>query len=180
MKINIGSGYNKIRDYVTIDHDVLTNPDFVIDLEKEKLPFNDNTVNAVRASHVLEHLGDGYFHCLQELYRVCENKAIIDIYVPHPRHDDFISDPTHKRPITVDGLHLFSKKYNMECRKGGWAHSCLGDYYDVDFEINKWEYFLDKKFLRVYDSLSQQQIENYYYHCNNVISEIYIQLMVIK
>ena len=42
---------------------------------------------------------------------------MIKIIVPHPRHDDFISDPTHVRPITILGLQLFDKDLNIKWEK---------------------------------------------------------------
>ena len=49
---------------------------------------------------------------MKELYRICKNNSIIDIVVPHPRHDDFLSDPTHVRPITDMTLSLYDKELN--------------------------------------------------------------------
>jgi len=57
----------------------------------------------------MEHVGqtpDMFNSIIRKLYRICKNQAIMDITVPHPRHDDFLADPTHVRPITV--LELFS------------------------------------------------------------------------
>ena len=41
---------------------------------------------------------------MKELYRISCDQANIHISVPHPRHDDFLADPTHVRPITTLGL----------------------------------------------------------------------------
>jgi predicted SAM-dependent methyltransferase len=180
MKINIGAGDVKYEDYVTIDHDELSNPDYVIDLEKENLPFQDSTVEAVVAHHILEHLGEGYFNCMQELYRVCKHGAIIDIKVPHPNHDTFLSDPTHRRPITVMGLRLFSKKFNALCKEQGYPSSRLGEYYKVDFEILNSTYIPEEGAKQTISSLDEEQLNLYAEQHNNIISEIHIKLVVIK
>lgn len=180
MKINIGAGDTKYEDYVTLDYDKNSNPDYVVDLEKDRYPFDDNTVEAVIAHHVLEHLGDGFFHCLQELYRVCKHGAIIDIRVPHPRHDTFIADPTHRRAITTMGLQLFSRKFNKLCREQGYASSRLGEYFNVDFEILNFRYIPDENTAKRYSHLSVEEIQDYADQYNNIISEIHIQLIVIK
>ena len=52
--------------------------------------------------------------------------ARIVIAVPHPRHDDFLNDPTHVRPITYEGLKLFYQHWNERCIAQGWANSLLG------------------------------------------------------
>jgi predicted SAM-dependent methyltransferase len=180
MKLNLGAGDIKLEGYVNCDYDKNTNPDHIVDLEKDALPFKDNTVETVVAHHILEHLGDGYFHCLQEIFRVCKHGAIVDIRVPHPRHDSFLADPTHKRPVTVIGLKLFSKKFNKHCREQGYASSRLGEYFGVDFEILDYRYIPDEKARMKMQSFTQQQIEDYANEHNNIVSEIYIKLLVIK
>jgi len=180
MKINIGAGDTKLEGFITVDYDKISNPDYVVDLEKENLPFEDNIVETVIAHHIFEHLGDGYFNCLQELYRVCKHGAIIDIRVPHPRHDSYLADPTHKRPVTPMGLQLFSKKFNQLCRKQGYASSRLGDFFNVDFEILDYRYIPDDNVVVKYGHLSQQELEEYANEHNNIISEIHVRLTVIK
>lgn len=181
MKINIGAGFNNDHsEYIKIDYDPATKPDYVLNLEKDKLPFDDNTVETVIAHHILEHLGEGYFNCLQELYRVCKHGSIIDIRVPHPRHDNFISDPTHRRPITVVGLQLFSKKFNKLCKEQNFSSSCLGDFFNVNFEILSFNYIPDENHFINLTELSEQDIQRYAEQHNNIISEIHIKLLVIK
>lgn len=180
MKINIGAGDTKEDDYITIDYDSNSNPDYNLDLEKDRLPFDDNTVEVVKAHHILEHLGEGYFHCLQELYRVCKHGAIIDIRVPHPRHDSFIADPTHRRPITVMGLQLFSKKLNKLFREQKYASSRLADYFNVNFEVLNFRYIPDENCIHSLSDLTEEQIQQYADQHNNIISEIHVQLIVIK
>jgi ubiquinone/menaquinone biosynthesis C-methylase UbiE len=180
MKLNIGAGDTKLQDYITIDYDAHTNPDYQLNIEKDRFPFDDNTVETVVAHHILEHLGEGYFHCLQEIYRVCKHGAILDIRVPHPRHDSFLADPTHRRPITIVGLQLFSKKFNKHCREQGYASSRLGDYFNVDFEVLTYQYIPDERARSKFQNFSAEQIEDYANEHNNIISEIHVKLLVNK
>lgn len=180
MKINIGAGDVNLEGYITLDYDSNTNPDYQLNVEKDTFPFEDNTVETVVAHHILEHLGEGYFHCLQEIYRVCKHGAIVDIRVPHPRHDSFLADPTHRRPITVVGLQLFSKKFNKHCREQGYASSRLGDYFGVDFEVLDYRYIPDEKAKMKLQSFTTEQIEDYANEHNNIVSEVHIKLLVNK
>jgi ubiquinone/menaquinone biosynthesis C-methylase UbiE len=180
MKINIGSGNTKIDGFVTIDYDSNSNPDYQLDLENDDLPFEDNTVETVVAHHILEHLGEGYFHCLQEIYRVCKHGATIDIRVPHPRHDAYLADPTHRRPVTPLGLQLFSKKFNDFSKRTNSASSQLGYYFNVDFEIIEWNYIPEDKYRESLSDKPKEYVEEYINERNNVVSEIYIKLVVIK
>lgn len=180
MKIIIGAGDTKIDGYVTVDYFSDCNPDYCLDVEKDVLPFDDNSVETVVAHHVLEHLGAGYFHCLQELYRVCKSGAIIDVRVPHPRHDSYLADPTHQRPITPLGLTLFSKKFNQQCRESQSPSSRLGDFFNVDFEIISWDYIPDDLYREAFAGKSADEVENYINEHNNIVQEIHIRLVVIK
>jgi ubiquinone/menaquinone biosynthesis C-methylase UbiE len=180
MKINIGSGLTKKTGYITVDIDPNSAADHVLDLEKDSLPFPDNTVEVIMAHHVLEHLGEGFFHCLQEIYRVSKPGALLDIVVPHPRHDAFLADPTHRRPITVMTMQLFSRKFNALCVERQWPSSRLGESYNVDFEILDFNYRSDEKAQAMLSSMNKQQLQDYADHHNNIISEIQIRLIAIK
>jgi hypothetical protein len=102
--------------------------------------------------------------------------------VPHPRHDNFIGDPTHKRAITIEGLSLFSKKLNQWWIEEVYANSSLGLYLDVDFEIissnivpdEPWRTRLLEKEITQDDFLKASK------QFNNVIKELSIILKVIK
>jgi len=180
LKLNLGGGYKEYDNYINIDIDPNCKPDYVIDLERDILPFKENTVSEVRAYHILEHLGNGFFHCLQELYRVCEHGAIIDIQVPHHFHEVFINDPTHKRPITVEGMRLFSKKYNaLEIERGG-SSSCLGIRFNVDFEIVQYNFIPDLFYKDILASNSFEQNVRLTRECVNVVIETHMKLVVVK
>jgi SAM-dependent methyltransferase len=180
MNINIGAGYKRYPDFINIDSDPNCKPDHLVNLEKDILPLADNSVGKVIAHHILEHLGEGYFHLLQELYRVCKHGAIIDIRVPHPNHEVYLNDPTHKRPITVDGLRLFSKQFNkLEIARNG-SSSTLGIMYDVDFEIINYEYIHDSFYDEIKRTLPKPQLERLFREALNTTIEIHIQLMVVK
>jgi predicted SAM-dependent methyltransferase len=180
MKINIGSGDVKIDGFLNCDYDPNTYPDFLFDLEKDKFPFKDNTIEGVVAHHVFEHLGEGYFHCLQELYRVCKHGSLIDVRVPHYRHNDFFSDPTHRRPITVDGLRLFSKKYNKLSKLQGVYASRLGEFYNIDFEVIDWHPIPSEKYKNFFEGKTSEEIDLYLDHHVNLIEQLWISLIVVK
>src|SRR5438128_1961143 len=94
LRLNLGSGQNPKPGYINVDKS--GSPDLKWDLEQFPWPWEDSSVDEIQLIRVLEHLGEStatFFKIIQELYRVCKNGAIIDIAVPHPRHDDFLGDP---------------------------------------------------------------------------------------
>lgn len=180
MKLNIGCGDDKYENYISIDYDANCNPDYCLDIEKDLLPFEDNTVDEVIIHHVLEHLGEGYFHFMKELYRVCKHGAMIDILVPHHRHEYFHDDPTHRRAITVPGMWLFSKKYNDTCKQQNARASRLGYYYGVDFEVVEADIIPDPKYAKEFEGKPANFVQQYIHEHNNIIMEVKIKLVAIK
>jgi hypothetical protein len=180
MKIIIGAGDERVDGYVTLDYDEKLNPDYIIDLEKDKLPFDDNTVETVLAHHIFEHLGEGFFHCVKELYRVCKHGAIIDVKVPHPKHWTFIADPTHRRPILPETFQLFSKKYNVWLKENNHASTRLAEHYDVDFELLSVDEIPLDFYKTEFEGKPVDYVKRYLEEHNNIIFEIHFRLVVIK
>jgi hypothetical protein len=114
------------------------------------------------------------------LYRVCKHDAIIDIVVPHHRHEYFANDPTHRRPITAEGLGLFSKKYNDLCKQRGESASRLAHYYNVDFDLYTVENIPDQRYYKIFNGRPEEEVERYVQEHNNIIMEVNIKLKVIK
>jgi len=194
MKINIGSGLRRIDGYVNIDDDPLVNPEYLINLDDVniKLPFDDSTVEAVHAHHILEHIGDGFIPLMQELYRVCQHGAIIDIEAPHHFHEVYYADPTHKRPITLNGMRLFSKKYNQENIDRFGASSGIGIKYDVNFEVVWYDYRYDDFYKPMIDNYNNRKAQNQitpeedfmitrlFREATNVATDVMMKLVVVK
>ena len=185
VKLNLGCGSKKLDGYINVDKYDTYNPDIIHDLEKFPYPFEDNTINEILLSHVLEHIGqnpDIFNSIIKEFYRICVHGAKIDIRVPHPRHDDFIADPTHVRPITVLGLQLYNKDLNKKWELSGAANTPMGIIHNVDFRIKHVTHILDKKYINLLKSekIQKDEIEDLAHKYNNVIQEIKIDWEVIK
>jgi hypothetical protein len=186
MKLNLGCGYNRREGYINVDHQAACKPDQVVDLERFPWPYPDNSVNTIMMNHVLEHLGadrDTFLGIIKELYRVCEPDAAIHINVPHPRHDNFIGDPTHVRIVTPQVLQLFSKRLNREWIARGGANSPLALYLDVDFELVSTKLVLDDAWqakLSVNGVVDADRANEAAAKYNNVASEYRMVLRAVK
>ena len=100
MRLNLGCGGKKLAGWINVDKFETAATDLIFDMEVFPWPSPDDSVDEVLMAHVLEHLGaqtSVYLGIIKELYRVCRDGAKIKIAVPHPRHDNFLSDPTHAR-----------------------------------------------------------------------------------
>ena len=185
MKLNLGCGSKILPGWTNLDKFETYKPDIVHDLEVFPYPFKDNSVDEIILSHVLEHLGqvpDVFNKIIKEFYRICKNDALLHISVPHPRHDDFISDPTHVRPITILGLSLYDKELNKIWQDQKAANTPLGFFLNVNFKIISVKYVLDKKYYDLLSEkkISQKEIDDYANKFNNVIKETKIEWKVIK
>ena len=185
MRLNLGCGDVHIDGYLNVDKEVECLPDKIQDLEVLPWDFRDNSVDQIILSHVLEHLGQTsqiYLSIIKELYRICKAGAEIAITVPHPRHDDFLTDPTHVRPILPGQFHMYSKRQNKEWRDQGIANTPLADYLDVDFEVGDVTWVLDNKWLQRLQNgkMTSAELAEKAEHEYNIIKEVQIQLTVIK
>jgi hypothetical protein len=185
MKLNLGCGHNQRKGWINVDRSAACHPDQVVDLESFPWPFDDSAAEEVLLSHVLEHLGADvatFFGVIKELHRVCAQGAMVTVLVPHPRHDEFLADPTHVRPILPQTLQMFSKEKNREWIASGASNSPLGLTLDVDFELVKVHMDLDAVWL---DKHRRGDINDAGLHdviaaqCN-VVKQMEIRLKVIK
>lgn len=111
--LHIGCGVHKMPGAVGLDITPLPGVDVVLELGREKLPFDDNMFEIVYAHHVLEHitpLGD----VLAELHRVCKAGAVIDVIVPYYTCVGAFGDPTHVRFFTYRTFEHFADTEDSE------------------------------------------------------------------
>lgn len=137
MKLNLGCGYDSMEGWTNVDSDPMCNPDLCFDITEPDWPIESSTVTEVLAKHVLEHLEGtkGYLQFWKELYRVCSDGAVVQIEVPHWRHDSFYHDPTHVRPVTPVGIAMFDQERNNELLKNKDGETKLGFMCKVDFSM---------------------------------------------
>jgi SAM-dependent methyltransferase len=126
----------------------------LIDLEKTPWSLPSNHFESVLLKHVLEHLGAnfGVFRSvIQELYRVCAPGARLDIHVPHHKHDNFWSDPTHVRAFTPLTFKSMSQKVCADWVARNVGNTMLAYLLDVDFEV--------ESMVQHYDPVWWQRVE---------------------
>ncbi|MEM6929453.1 MAG: tetratricopeptide repeat protein, partial [Myxococcota bacterium] len=185
LRLDLGCGERREEGFVRVDLMPRCEPDVLCDLEAFPWPFEDDSVAEIRLHHVLEHLGrttDVFLSVIKELHRICRDGATIDIRVPHPRHDAYLTDPTHVRPILLGTLGMFSKRQNHAWLQAGHANSPLALHLDVDFEIVDQQLILDPRWQDALDrgEVDRATLEDAVRSRFNVVEEIRATLHVHK
>lgn len=130
IKLNLGCGNRKMEDFINIDSKKIINPNIVHDLE-DGLPkqIKDNSVSYIYASNILEHIKN-LIPLMEDIYRVCQNGATVEIYVPYYKSYHAFTDPTHVRFFTEDTFNYFSQEHRKK-------NNCLFDYdFKCDFDVS--------------------------------------------
>ena len=185
MKLNLGCGKKHIDGWVNVDFYDDSKCDVTHDLEEFPWPWENDSVSEIEIIHTLEHLGADwkvYIKILQEMFRICEDDATINVHVPSPWHWNYTSDPTHVRPVTPDGLNLFSKEHCQKCIDEGKSETPFAMIYDVDLRPHDVEFKLDQMWEGKIErgEVLQSQILEIHSNYRNVVVEFEISLAVVK
>jgi len=185
LKFNMGCGHNKVPGYINVDAYAEAQPDEVWDLENTPWPWADSCADEVLFIHSLEHMGarsEVFLAIMKELYRICAPGGTVRIHVPHPRHDQFLNDPTHVRPITVEILQLFDRAENDRIKAAGYSNTPLAHYLGVDFRVEQKTAILAEPYASQFNAgrMSGEEIGGYIMQRNNVIVELQMLLRVHK
>lgn len=93
LKVDLGCGPNPLNGFVGVDRFPFENVDVVADINCA-LPFDDDTVDLLYASHSLEHVED-IMATMREVYRVCKHGAQVCIIAPYNEQKLNVANPYH-------------------------------------------------------------------------------------
>ncbi len=98
-KVNLGCGADIKEGWINIDIAELTGVDISMNIETERIPLEDQSVEYVLTSHVLEHIRDLGF-VLREVSRILKPGGEFYVIVPAFSSSGAFQDPTHVRFFT--------------------------------------------------------------------------------
>lgn len=172
MKLNLGCGTRKFDGFVNADIQPECSPDVLMDMTKPWDMFEDDTFDEIIAYHVLEHFyWEDFIHIIKEIYRVAADGCEVKIEIPHPRHDDYFSDPTHKIPLLPQTFNLFDRSWVLDVQREGYGNTPLALYHNVNIiPMEHHRYWDDDMFEKMskgeidQDTLKEMELT----HCNIV------------
>jgi hypothetical protein len=185
MKFNMGCGVRKLPGFVNVDAVAACSPDEVFDLETTPWPWPDDCAEDIRFIHSLEHMGADpkvFLAIMSETYRIAADGCAVQIDVPHPRHDNFLGDPTHVRAITPQTLSLFDRQACDRAVASGAPNTPLAHYSDVDFEMVHADTVIDEPYFTEFKSgaISEADLRHLVRSTFNVAREYRFTLRVRK
>ena len=112
LKLDIGCGKNKKEGYIGIDIDPESGADIIV--SALKLPFEDESVDEINSSHLVEHFSPEearrYFN---EVYRVLKKSGTAEMKIDRDwtKRRLFKKDPTHKYRFTAEEIKQMVSKF---------------------------------------------------------------------
>lgn len=161
IRLDLGAGKSKRGpEWTSVDVRKFEGVDVVADLTK-RWPWEDNTVEEVNASHVLEHFDAiERVHFLNELYRVLKPGGKATIITPHWASCRAYGDFTHKwPPVSEMAWYYVSKQW----RDGNAPHTDVewnSDGYRCNFAAS-WGYSMRQDLLVRNQEYQQFALQNF-------------------
>lgn len=185
MKLNLGCGFDKREGWLNVDNFPECEPDRTLDIEQVPWNLPTDGFEYVLMKHVLEHVGaqfDGFAAVMRELYRITQPDGIVEIHVPHVRHDTFWSDPTHVRAFTPLTFRMMSKRQNREWVAARANYTMLAFVMDVDFEVESASQIYDPRWWKKVEDgmLTREALREEADRSWNVVRELQVRLRAVK
>jgi ubiquinone/menaquinone biosynthesis C-methylase UbiE len=104
VRVNLGCGRDIREGYINID--TIPHPGVVVANIDAGLPFHDESIDYVYASHVLEHVHD-LSQAMHEVYRILRVGGILSVRVPYGLKG--LYNPFHLRAFDKQTLSHFTR-----------------------------------------------------------------------
>ena len=185
MKLNLGCGFDKREGWLNVDNFPECEPDLRMDIEATPWDLPTSGFSHILLKHVLEHVGaefNVFAAVMREIHRVTAPGGLVEIHVPHVRHDTFWSDPTHVRAFTPLTFQMMSKRQNHEWIARRANYTMLALVMDVDFEVESIAQHYDPAWLARADrgEITREDLRAAAQERWNVARELQVRLRAVK
>jgi len=121
IQVDLGCGPVASPGFIGVDRFILPGVGIAADLNKP-LPFADNAVDLLFASHSLEHIEDLPF-TMSEIYRVCKHGAQVCIVAPYYQQSLNFANPYHKQVFNEHTPRFWTNYHNVPIEKAEYDHT---------------------------------------------------------
>jgi len=185
VKLNLGCGFDRREGWLNVDSFPECKPDQLLDIEATPWDLTTDGFYEVLMKHVLEHVGADFkvfAAVMRELWRVSETGGLVEIHVPHVRHDTFWSDPTHVRAFTPLTFQMMSKRQNRAWMEARANYTMLAFVMDVDFEVESVSQVYDPAWWAKVErgEMTREALREEAAKSWNVARELQVRLRVVK
>lgn len=141
INIDLGCGMKKPEGWIGVDNRAFEGVDHVLDIGKDPLPFEDNSVDEIRAIHLFEHLyPEQLFFVMDECFRVMKPLGKLHIEVPKAGTPAYYVHPDHKLQFMPDTFGFFQTPAEGMDRhgylKGFWHVSVLDSGFEEHIHVD--------------------------------------------
>lgn len=166
IRLDLGCGPNKAPGFIGIDRIAFPGVDRVLEMGKDRWPFEDGSVDEARASHSVEHLTvPERIHFVNELYRVLKPGAGCLVVTPHWNSSRAYGDLTHQWPPVCEfWFYYLSKTWRA-------LNAPHNDFYTCDFEVS-WGYSLRDDLTSRNAEFQQMALQNYKDAAQDIIATL--------
>lgn len=105
--LDLGCGKSKEPGAFGVDVHPFPGVDLVHDLDRVPWPLEDERFDRIIISHVIEHVNDPVA-CMNEIHRVAQPGARVEITTPHFSNRCAYADPTHRRALSGRAFDFFT------------------------------------------------------------------------
>lgn len=165
IKLDLGCGKNKQKDFIGVDKIKLDTVDIKHDLESYSWPFESNSIDEIFCSHYIEHTSD-LIKFIDEIYRILKPQSKATLIAPYYTSMRAWQDPTHKRAICEATFLYFNKKWREDNNLNHGDYNIKSDF---DFSYG---YMLAPDWITRNQEARDFAIRHYY----NIVSDIQVIL----
>jgi hypothetical protein len=186
MKVELGCGHTKKEGYIGVD--LVPEADIQADMLEYLRTLADNSLEAIRAYHSLEHLSkEKFVQVFKEILRTCQNGSIIEIGIPYHTQYVNLGNPYHMMYFNEHTFRFFVRDkedfYNVIPKSSMIREYSFGLYDSANegplpgyVRIKTIEYI----YLSEFKDKSDEEKEYARLHLNNVVLEMNVTLEVEK
>ena len=104
-RLNVGAGASYLPGFTNVD--IAPHAEVTLDLSRDRLPFEDGSVDLIFSYHTLEHVDD-YLHALGEIHRVLRHGGVFLLGVPYVSSTEFHQvNPYHRVNFSEHSFRFF-------------------------------------------------------------------------